>query len=243
MTDASNATRIDDRSNMRIVRLIIAFLIGGSILAAYFWFCLRMPWSKISVLVPWIALVLILILGFLEGRGKAKWFKDAQALAEYQTSIWTRGVPDEQDPTFKASADRAVAYTDRQVDRQINKARGILPFNSIIMTVLSFERSRMHLPTLSTTEFWDALILYWLPTSAFIAVLVILGTSSWLCLNLFLVHWNKGHYGGYEAEVKETLRLFVSRSINIQWATIWSETSLFVGLCLVIMTEGSAISS
>jgi hypothetical protein len=33
----------------------------------------------------------------------------------------------------------AVAYTDRVVDRQINKARGILPFNSILIAILALE--------------------------------------------------------------------------------------------------------
>jgi hypothetical protein len=43
-------------------------------------------------------------------------------------------------------ADRLISYLDRLVDRHINKARGILPFNSILLAVFTFEANRFRSP-------------------------------------------------------------------------------------------------
>jgi hypothetical protein len=226
---------------MKIVRRIVYFLIGGAVLAGIFSFA-GMPWNKIVVLVPWLAILTIVILAIIECTDKARWFKNVEDIESFQKVIWDRGTPDEADAAFKASADRAVAYVDRLIDRQINKARGILPFNSLIMAVFSFERTQMpvHLP--NGTHLWDSLVLYWLPTSAFVAILLVLGVSSWLCLDLFLVFWRMDQYATYRDEVYGTIQLFFTRSISVQLATILSEASLFIGLCLVIMIEGSKVA-
>jgi hypothetical protein len=227
-----------ERSRMRIVWIILLFLTADLFLAAIL-SCNGMPWEKIIVLVPWLSILAILILAFVEGADKAKWFKAPSELAKFQNAIWARGTPPkEDDPTFKACADRIVAYADRLVDRQINKARGILPFNSLIMTVFIFERSHMSVSLPEESWAYESLFLYWMPTSAFIVILLILGTSSWLCLDLFFVHWRKeNQYQTFRQEAEATVRLFNARAINIQWAIVLSEASLFVGLCLVFMTE------
>jgi hypothetical protein len=227
---------------------IVYFVVGGLIVA----FVLRdgwdVSWNFNFIIVPWLAILGILILAIIRGRRKTKWFRDSDALENFQNTVWNRATKDTAEDTsaFHTSADRAVAYADRLVDRQINKARGVLPFNSIIMTVFSFERSRMPVPASNVTLSWDSIVLYWLPTSAFIIVLVILGISSWFCLELFFIHWRKGNeyedrrYEKYRTEFDETVNLFVQRSTNIQWATVLSEAALFIGLCLVIMTEATA---
>lgn len=222
----------------------LVFLTADLFLAAIL-SCKGMPWENIIVLVPWLSILVILILAFVEGVGKARWFKDANRLANFQNAIWERGTPkskhtpqDERDPAFMACADRVVAYADRLVDRQINKARGILPFNSLIMTIFSFERSHISVSLPKESWSYDSLFLYWMPTSAFIIILLILGTSSWLCLDLFFVHWRKeNQYQTFRQEAEATIRLFNARAINIQWAIVLSEASLFVGLCLVFMIE------
>jgi hypothetical protein len=201
-------------------------------------------WVKMFELSPTPAIVLIAVFTIEFGIRKTRRFHDPEQVKNYRETVWNRGTVDgakERDATFVQSGDRLVAYADRIVDRQINKARGILPFNSIIMTVLSIERSRLQVP--NDVQTWISIIPYWLPTGVFFVILVALGISSGLCLMLFLVHWgpNDG-YATFRDEFDRTLDLISRRSIKIQWATVLSEACLFVGLCLVVMTEASVLS-
>jgi hypothetical protein len=209
-------------------------------------FALRLgclPWSLIWIVIPWLAIPVIFILALVVGLDRASWFKDATAHNNFKNSLWTRAVPvalAETDPAFPTSADRAIAYADRLVDRQINKVRGILPFNSIIMTILSLERYRLPTSILAGSQQWADLVRYWLPTSAFLFTLLMLGVSSFFCFELFRVRWNKDPgYAKFRNEFDRTIDLFNERGISITWAIVLSEASLFIGLCLVIMTEAS----
>ena len=201
-------------------------------------------WVKMFELTPTPAIVLITVFTIEFGIRKTRRFRDPEQLKNYRESLLDRGTVDgakKGEATFVQSGDRLVAYADRIIDRQINKARGILPFNSIIMTVLSIERSRLQVP--NDVQTWISIVPYWLPTGVFFVILIALGISSGFCLMLFLVHWgpNDG-YATFQDEFDRTLDLISRRSIKIQWATVLSEACLFVGLCLVVMTEASVLS-
>ena len=45
---------------------------------------------------------------------------------------------------FSSAPETAVTYLDRIIDRQLNKARGLLSFNSILIAALNIERSAGH---------------------------------------------------------------------------------------------------
>jgi hypothetical protein len=128
------------------------------------------------------------------------------------------------------NADRLITYVERIVDRQINKARGILPFNSIIIGVLSFERYRLDTQNGMYAGF-DLVVLL-------LFTMLCLGISSYLCLWLFLVRWGKDeNYGAFDTELKSTLFLIRWRSILIECATIISAWTLIFSAVLIPLVE------
>jgi hypothetical protein len=118
----------------------------------------------------------------------------------------------------------AVAYVDRVIDRQINKARGILPFNSILIAALSLEnRSGVDPATSMLLEYLSYPI---------IAGLFI---SSILLLELFWVHWGKeGEYKNFEEEAVTALVMARDRSLILDMSIILSIACIF-GLLLGVV--------
>jgi hypothetical protein len=119
-------------------------------------------------------------------------------------------------------ADRAIGYIDRVMDRQINKARGILPFNSILLAILSF--GSVHL---GDTK--------WL-------VAVLLVVSSLFCLAMFPVQWAKGSepYSSFSKELADSVETARRRSIFIEIAIWTSMAALFIAMAVVIGGEPPA---
>jgi hypothetical protein len=120
----------------------------------------------------------------------------------------------------KSDPPSALAYMERVIDRQINKARGILPFNSIIMTINSFgvANSRdikapyvAHL--VNQTERWN---------------FVTAAISSLLLLELFWSHWGKAHiYSTIENDVVEGVIIARNRAIILDTAIVLSLACVF----------------
>ena len=200
-------------------------------------------WNTIFVMGPALLIPVIGFFAIVYGIREVHTIKD---LDELKDILWKRSTGDDPAEDNAASiqnGDRAVAYADRIIDRQINKARGILPFNSIIMAALSIERSRIPAPGLNDLLSWTSIVNYWIPTGCFFVIVVILGLSSWYCLLLFLVRWAPSdEYTNFRAEFYRTFDLINKRSRRIQLATVLSATSLFVGLCLVMMTGASVLN-
>ncbi|SRR5258708_1903070 len=135
------------------------------------------------------------------------------------------------DPTTASSrqeVDRLIGYLERVVDRQINKARGILPFNSIIIAAFSFERT--HLPPALTISHLDI-------NALLLATMALLVISSALCLILFLVRWGTSADYEFEAEVRNTVGLVRGRSKVLEFATVLSFIALVGGAALIAAVE------
>ena len=95
-------------------------------------------------------------------------------------------------------------YGEPIIDRQINKARGILPFNSIVIAAFSFERTR--LPNLLRILNVDINIMLLL-------TMALLAASSILCLLLMLVRFGPvADYESYSAEIASTVHIIKKRS-------------------------------
>lgn len=110
----------------------------------------------------------------------------------------------------------AVSYSDRIVDRQINKARGILPFNSILIATISLE-SKNGFDTVS------ALLL----TKLHGVIIAGLFISSILLLELFWVHWGKTEdYSSFRNEVRHATEMVRDRSIVLDTSIILSVACL-----------------
>ncbi len=153
------------------------------------------------------------------------------------------------------NADRLIAYAERVLDRQISKVQGILPFNAIVLAVISFERDRM--PDTLALALPQSLIdaVRGLPPAAMHAleiatsydvrvlgllIMTMLGLalSSLLCLSLFSVKWGPiRHYGSFWHELSSTLGTIRKRSRRIEWATVISQACLIVSVVLVAAAE------
>ena len=98
---------------------------------------------------------------------------------------------------YKGKESDALNYVDRVVDRQINKARGILPFNSVIITALSLN---------NRSQYGGAIkgMLDYLSHTVIAALFI----SSLLLLELFWVQWGRkpGYYKNFTPEVTTGLK-------------------------------------
>src|SRR6266851_5032792 len=135
---------------------------------------------------------------------------DDAKLDKFRNDLWLRGTgqPYPQDCANKGSdAERAMAYVDRAIDRQINKARGILPFGSLIIAVMSIEKTRMTYGLTWHDPLHDWLIFY------MYAVIVGLAYASYLCLELFNAHWGDMEvYEKFSRELDATIKTVRNRS-------------------------------
>jgi hypothetical protein len=115
--------------------------------------------------------------------------------------------------------DRVVAYVERIVDRQINKGRGILPFNSILMSFLAFEAQR-HIQISDQLLLDNVRNLHpW--------ILAALAISSVLLLELFWVRWSKRRiYTSFSEELTSACVLVRDRSLVLDVAIILSLASV-----------------
>jgi hypothetical protein len=132
----------------------------------------------------------------------------------------------------RQQSDRLLTYLERVVDRTINKARGILPFNSIIMALLSIEKNKFNI-VFSIDDLWGSWVIVY-----FYAVILGLAVSSYKCLQLFLVSFGRSDdYGKIDKEVLNTVKLVTSRSMTLERAVNISEISLLSGIAVVVGAE------
>lgn len=112
------------------------------------------------------------------------------------------------------SGDRLLTYVERIVDRQINKARGIITFDSILLVAVRYLSGQ------NGTSYASPNPLYTVSTQ-------FLWISILLCLLLFWVHWGSAApKADFEREFLETADLIRTRSILVQWALYLSILSV-----------------
>ena len=134
------------------------------------------------------------------------------------------------DPNDRTGADRLVSYAERIIDRQINKARGILPFNSIVIAAFGFERGQIDqsLTVLNNVDVRFMLVL----------AMALLALSSLLCLVLMLVRYGPlASYAVFAAEIQSTIHLIRQRSVVLEVAIICSIVALVVGALMIGLIE------
>jgi hypothetical protein len=180
------------------------------------------------VVIAAISILLLLVILFRLGR-----FPGTTELNAIKNALWRRYLHGNFDPgrnEDRQNADRLITYAERVVDRQINKARGILPFNSIIIAVFSFERTKFPSPEFPTGQINLTVLLYF--------AIALLAASSILCLMLFLVHWGRSYdYRTFATEFANTLDRVRSRSKVIEWATMMSIAAVILGAVLIATVE------
>jgi hypothetical protein len=188
-----------------------------------------------------IPLALVVILVNCRGRRLVGQLPNASKAEEFKKNLWKKhfnlaypGLPEQENPPSdsRQQSDRLLSYLERVVDRTINKARGVLPFNSLIMAVLSIEKSRLDI-VFSMTNLWNSWTIVY-----FYAVIIGLAVSSYKCLELFLVRFGPIEiYGKIKEEVDGTVDVIMSRSVTLEWAVSISEASLWSGIVIVIGAE------
>lgn len=128
----------------------------------------------------------------------------------FRNHIWLRYISKEH-PDYTGAEiqniDRTSAYMERVIDRLINKAREILPLNSILLgIVIAIMNSHLQKPG-------------WLINTNLIIVL----GSSIIALAMFLVHWGDvKHYEKISDEFNVTVGIIWVRSFMLQIAVILS---------------------
>jgi hypothetical protein len=134
------------------------------------------------------------------------------------------------DPNDRTGADRLISYAERIIDRQINKARGILPFNSIVIAAFGFERGQIDksLTVLNNVDVRFMLVL----------AMALLAVSSLLCLVLMLVRFGPpASYAVFATEIQSTIHLVRQRSVVLEVAVICSIVALVVGALMIGLIE------
>jgi|GEM_PF-1954029 len=119
-------------------------------------------------------------------------------------------------------AERALAYVERAIDRQINKVRGILAVDSILLVA-----SRLA-PRVDGNG-WGSFFLQESQKFLYIAIV--------LCLFMFLLRFSRS-YGDFYSEFKNTVELFRRRAVLVQLAVALSMLAL-IGLSLTALGASS----
>jgi hypothetical protein len=110
--------------------------------------------------------------------------------------------------------DRAIIYNERIIDRIINKARGILPFNSILIALLAGTNSYFNLA---------GQVYKFMVAGAIICLLF----SSLAALKLFAVQWgHAAEYGDFRKEFDRTIEIARARSWWLQFSIGFSVLAL-----------------
>jgi hypothetical protein len=161
--------------------------------------------------------------------GIAVWERNSpnqKVAADVKTALWTR-----YRGTDPKDGDRAVAYAERVVDRQINKLRGVLSFDALIMAFLSLERARIP----AVQHHWD--LPSWELLLLTVAILL-LALSSCLCLRVFRVHWGATDaYEEFEKELTQIVQLVADRSAAVARAVSLSIIALIAAIICFGLVE------
>jgi hypothetical protein len=157
---------------------------------------------------------------------------------QFESDLWKRYTGKQSSQSVAtddlANADRLLTYLERTIDRQINKARGVLPFNSLIMTFLALQRNIIVSALGHVPESIPLNVAYFLLVIALSALFA----SSLFCLYLFLVKWGSSAvYLTFEAEVSNSVIIIRTRSLIIQIATALAALGLVLAAISFITEE------
>ena len=116
--------------------------------------------------------------------------------------------------------DRALVYVERVMDRQINKLRGVLSFDALIIAFLSVERTR--LPPAQDGADYAAACLFLMT-----GVLGLLVASSVMCLDLLRVRWSPpSNFDDFAREHATTVKLVAERTKTVERAVRLAEVGV-----------------
>jgi hypothetical protein len=155
-------------------------------------------------------------------RGGEKLLAEAANLSETAPAL-AAAPPGEAGPVRsngEAGGDRAIAYVERVIDRQINKLRGVLSFDALIIAFLSIERTR--LPAAQAGADFATSCLFLIAV-----VLVLLVASSVMCLDLLRVRWPPpDNFTDFASEHRTTVKLVAERTRTIERAVRLAEVGV-----------------
>lgn len=173
---------------------------------------------------------------------------DKNVLEAYACAVWTRYTNPTATATNPAprnwkaiadtanepqSQDRALAYMDRRIDRQLNKCRGILSFNAILLASVKLASDSVgRQPSPFRT----------LALVGLVACAASLLFSSLFLLNVLFVHWGEDtEYAVFGKEFNRCFGTLESRSRFIARSLRFSVLS--VVLLIVLLTASVLVLS
>ena len=171
----------------------------------------------------WLIILVLLLFGIIAPFAAVRVRSRASSkrlIKEFRNVWWVRYAR-EKKLDDEEIADRLISYLDRLVDRHINKARGILPFNSILLAVFTFEANR----------FASARPYLLSPITGLLV-------SSVLCVSMFLVYWQRDVYASWSSEVDFSVQKVIKTSIKIEWAAWISLSCMLIGAVVIAIVEG-----
>ena len=131
--------------------------------------------------------------------GSAFGIPDANGIKDFGDRIWQRSREQE----------KALAYVNGVIDRIINKARGILPFNSLILAIIAI--------IYRSNPGWFIVAL------SLLAGFLLSASSLILLLTMFWPHFGKmEEYSSYQAEFDSTVLIIRKRALALVCATLLS---------------------
>jgi hypothetical protein len=146
---------------------------------------------------------------------------DGDEIEQFSRDVWARYTVNVNDA---ASGERAIGYIYRDIDRQINKARGVLTFDALFLAVV-----RTYYITPDEAKLKAALgdflgTLFFYNPTCFLVVAIL------VCLYLFLVRWgNISRYGSFQTEFEDAAH-------TTRWRTIWLHFAIYLsGLSAVLI--------
>jgi hypothetical protein len=148
-------------------------------------------------------------------------------LSAFTNIIWDRYNNHTLESNVIPNKDRVIAYGERIIDRQINKARGILPFNSILLVIVGPARNGILL--WEGTDISGTLLrILWAGT------IFDLMLSSILLLEIFTVFWGSMDiYREWKNEITTSFRLSRNRSVILDVAILLSATCVISTIIVV----------
>lgn len=134
----------------------------------------------------------------------------------------------------ESEGDRAMSYVERVIDRQINKIRGVLSFDAIVLALVSLELRRINAD--GALSDGDAFLVAGLLASGALVIAACLK-----CLHMFRVEVAQpAHFGTFKAEFNSTIDLIIARLQPLDHAVRLSWWAVVYITAMILVFEATA---
>jgi hypothetical protein len=208
----------------------------------------------------WVAIGVVVLLVLIVGAWRSRRIPKRTQVDALVATLGKRYLGEDWSEKFAPAtseqmqkADHLIGYADRILERQVAKAQGLLPFNAIILAVMSFERGRLPdtlgLPTIppgflgGSLDFVARALERVSPCEIrlfylLVVTMIALALSSLLCLKVLSNRWRPiRDYESFHQDVSTSFQAVRARSKTLEWATVIAQASVIVAVVLIACAE------